>query len=183
MANWRERLTQFMQGRYGGNDTFNKALFGVFLFFLLLAIFHRKNRSQHHAESDRSCCSDLFLLPDLLPEYCTPPGRKPEVPEDHGSGSLPVRQEKRRQDTPHLQLSEMRSENACADGQGGKSRSPVRTAAISSSSEAEEKRCTGIFGHTNRKCGFGNTDIYHGLLLAVCAMRSTSGTAQLHAGR
>ena len=28
-----------MQGRYGGNDTFNKALFGVFLFFLLLAIF------------------------------------------------------------------------------------------------------------------------------------------------
>ena len=39
MANWRERLTQFMQGRYGGNDTFNKALFGVFLFFLLLAIF------------------------------------------------------------------------------------------------------------------------------------------------
>ena len=39
MSNWRERLIRFMQGRYGGNDSFNKALFGVFLFFLLIAIF------------------------------------------------------------------------------------------------------------------------------------------------
>ena len=116
MANWRERLTQFMQGRYGGNDTFNKALFGVFLFFLLLAIF--TGRTAVSTTLNLIAVADLFLLPDLLPEYCTPPGRKPEVPEDHGSGSLPVRQEKRRQDTPHLQLSEMRSENACADGQG-----------------------------------------------------------------
>lgn len=39
MSNWRERLMRFMQGRYGGNDSFNKTLFGVFLLFLLTAIF------------------------------------------------------------------------------------------------------------------------------------------------
>lgn len=43
MANWRERLTQFMRGRYGGNDTLNKSLFGVFLFFLLIAIFSSRS--------------------------------------------------------------------------------------------------------------------------------------------
>ena len=39
MPDLKKRYSQWMQGRYGGNDTFNKALFGVFLFFLLLAIF------------------------------------------------------------------------------------------------------------------------------------------------
>lgn len=42
MSNFRERLMQFMRGRYGGNDTLNKFLFGVFLFFLLVAIFPAK---------------------------------------------------------------------------------------------------------------------------------------------
>ena len=43
MSNFRERLMQFMRGRYGGNDTLNKFLFGVFLFFLLVAIFSSKS--------------------------------------------------------------------------------------------------------------------------------------------
>ena len=43
MSNFRERLMQFMRGRYGGNDTLNKFLFGVFLFFLLVAIFSNKS--------------------------------------------------------------------------------------------------------------------------------------------
>ena len=38
MSNWRERLAQFMQGRYGGNDTLNKWLLGTFLILLLLSL-------------------------------------------------------------------------------------------------------------------------------------------------
>lgn len=38
MSNWRERLSQFMQGRYGANDTLNKWLFGAFLIVLLLSM-------------------------------------------------------------------------------------------------------------------------------------------------
>ncbi len=38
MSDWRERLSKFMEGRYGGNDTLNKWLLGAFLIFLLLAI-------------------------------------------------------------------------------------------------------------------------------------------------
>ncbi len=44
MSNFRERLMQFMRGRYGGNDTLNKFLFGVFLFFLLVAIFFQQKQ-------------------------------------------------------------------------------------------------------------------------------------------
>lgn len=50
MSNFRERLMQFMRGRYGGNDTLNKFLFGVFLFFLLVAIFS-KNIARRQAEN------------------------------------------------------------------------------------------------------------------------------------
>lgn len=38
MSNWRERLAQWMQGRYGGNDTLNKWLLGAFLILLLLSL-------------------------------------------------------------------------------------------------------------------------------------------------
>ena len=31
MSNWREKLAQLMQGRYGGNDTLNKWLLAAFL--------------------------------------------------------------------------------------------------------------------------------------------------------
>ena len=48
MSNFRERLMQFMRGRYGGNDTLNKFLFGVFLFFLLVAIFSNKQCGKQH---------------------------------------------------------------------------------------------------------------------------------------
>ena len=30
MSNFRERLMQFMRGRYGGNDTLNKFLFSIY---------------------------------------------------------------------------------------------------------------------------------------------------------
>lgn len=38
MSNWREHLTRWMQGRYGGNDTLNKWLLGAFLILLLLSL-------------------------------------------------------------------------------------------------------------------------------------------------
>lgn len=43
MKNWRERFVQMMQGRYGGNDTLNKWLFGFFFILLLFsAIFQSR---------------------------------------------------------------------------------------------------------------------------------------------
>ncbi len=38
MSSWREKIAQFMQGRYGGNDTLNKWLLGAFLLFLVLSL-------------------------------------------------------------------------------------------------------------------------------------------------
>lgn len=37
MSNWRDKFSNFMQGRYGGNDTLNKWLLGAFVVLLLLA--------------------------------------------------------------------------------------------------------------------------------------------------
>lgn len=43
MSNWRARLAQWMQGRYGGNDTLNKWLLGAFLILLLLSLLLQSN--------------------------------------------------------------------------------------------------------------------------------------------
>ncbi len=43
MSNWREKLAQLMQGRYGGNDTLNKWLLAAFLILLILAIILQSN--------------------------------------------------------------------------------------------------------------------------------------------
>ena len=116
MENWRERLTQFMQGRYGGNDTFNKALFGVFLFFLLLAIFTGRTA----VSTTLNLIAIAVLIYSYFRIFSRNIARRQAENQKFLEITAPVRsrQEKRRQDTPHLQLSEMRSENACADGQG-----------------------------------------------------------------
>lgn len=43
MSNWKERLAQFMQGRYGGNDTLNKWLLGAFFVLLIIALLIGSN--------------------------------------------------------------------------------------------------------------------------------------------
>ena len=48
MSNFRERLMQFMRGRYGGNDTLNKFLFGVFLFSAGRHFFQQKQCGKQH---------------------------------------------------------------------------------------------------------------------------------------
>ena len=61
-----------------------------------------------------------------------------------------------------------------------RSRSPVRTAAITLSNGV--KRCTDTFGHTSRNCGFGNMTF----TMAVTAdfvRHCIGGTVQRHAGR
>ena len=54
MSNFRERLMQFMRGRYGGNDTLNKFLFGVFAIAVLEYSYFRifsKNIARRQAEN------------------------------------------------------------------------------------------------------------------------------------
>lgn len=45
MSNWKERLANWMQGRYGGNDTLNKWLLGAFLVLLLLSMILQNSAS------------------------------------------------------------------------------------------------------------------------------------------
>ena len=101
MSNFRERLMQFMRGRYGGNDTLNKFLFGVFLFFLLVAIFSSKS-------SAANSIFNLLAIAVLVYSYFR-----------IFSKNIARRQaEKRRQNTPDLPVSPVRTESPCSQGQG-----------------------------------------------------------------
>mgnify|MGYP000096217526 CR=1 FL=1 len=137
MANWRERLTQFMQGRYGGNDTFNKALFGVFLFFLLLAIFTGRTAV--------STTLNLIAVAVLIYSYFRIFSRNIARRQAENQKFLKITLRfapcsARKAPTRHTASSAVRNavRKCVCRWARGKSRSPVRTAAISSSSEAEE---------------------------------------------
>ena len=133
MANWRERLTQFMQGRYGGNDTFNKALFGVFLFFLLLAIFTGRTA----VSTTLNLIAVAVLIYSYFRIFSRNIARRQAENQKFLKITAPVRSlfGKKSADKTHRIFS---CPKCVCRWARGKSRSPVRTAAISSSSEAEE---------------------------------------------
>ena len=117
MSNFRERLMQFMRGRYGGNDTLNKFLFGVFLFFLLVAIFSSKS-SAANSIFNLLAIAVLVYSYFRIQEYCTPAGRKRKVSGTDCPDPRLLRQEKRRQNTPDLPVPPVRTESPCSQGQG-----------------------------------------------------------------
>lgn len=137
MENWRERLTQFMQGRYGGNDTFNKALFGVFLFFLLLAIFTGRTA----VSTTLNLIAVAVLIYSYFRIFSRNIARRQAENQKFLEITAPVRSlfGKKSADKTHRIFSCPKCGQKMRVPMGkGKSRSPVRTAAISSSSEAEE---------------------------------------------
>ena len=182
MSNFRERLMQFMRGRYGGNDTLNKFLFGVFLFFLLVAIFSSKSSAANSIFNLLAiAAAGVFLFPHLFQEYCTPAGRKRKVSGTDCPDPRLLRQEKRRQNTPDLPVPPVcGTESPCSQGQG-KDRDHLSELPQSLyQTELSDVRIHS--GSTSRNCGFGNMTF----TMAVTAdfvRHCIGGTVQRHAGR
>ena len=179
MSNFRERLMQFMRGRYGGNDTLNKFLFGVFLFFLLVAIFSSKSSA---ANSIFNLLAIAVLVYSYFRIFSKNIARRQAENAKFLELTAPIRGffGKKSGDKTGSSSAPSADRKSVFPRARERSRSPVRTAAITLSNGV--KRCTGTFGHTSRNCGFGNMTF----TMAVTAdfvRHCIGGTVQRHAGR
>ena len=118
MSNFRERLMQFMRGRYGGNDTLNKFLFGVFLFFLLVAIFSSKSSA---ANSIFNLLAIAVLVYSYFRIFSKNIARRQAENAKFLELTAPIRGffgKKSGDNTPDLPVPPVRTESPCSQGQG-----------------------------------------------------------------